>query len=396
MNRNNDLVDEPPDVSTPQRSTPAPLPPPHSLSTPHSAPIRYAQCWEDADVLLEGLDVRPGDACFSIASAGDNALALLARSPSRVVALDMNPAQLACVDLRVAAYRELEHGELLELLGSRPSSRREALYARCRPLLTPESRAFWDTRPDDVRRGVGGAGKFEGYFALFRTWFLPMVHPRPRVARLLRGGNPEHRARFYESEWDTWRWRLLFKAFFSRFVMARLGRDPRFFAFVEGDVAGRILERVRHALTRLDPSENPYIAWILMGRHADALPFALRPENFDAIRANLDRLELRCDTLEGFLASSDADSFDRFNLSDVFEYMSAEHYHELLERLARVGRPGARLVYWNMLVPRHRPDSMASLLRPLPDFAASLHARDKAFFYSDLVVEEVMSAESAT
>ena len=34
--------------------------------------IRYAQCWEDADVLVEGLDVHPGDVCLSIASAGEN------------------------------------------------------------------------------------------------------------------------------------------------------------------------------------------------------------------------------------------------------------------------------------------------------------------------------------
>src|SRR6476646_3842988 len=94
--------------------------------------IRYAQCWEDADVLLEGLDVQPGDVCLSIASAGDNALALLTRDPARVVALDLSPAQLACLELRVGAYRNLAHGELLELIGSRPSDRRAALYARCR------------------------------------------------------------------------------------------------------------------------------------------------------------------------------------------------------------------------------------------------------------------------
>ena len=39
--------------------------------------VRYAQVWEDADVLLEALDVQPGDTCLSIASAGDNTLALL-------------------------------------------------------------------------------------------------------------------------------------------------------------------------------------------------------------------------------------------------------------------------------------------------------------------------------
>src|SRR5437762_11455960 len=83
--------------------------------------VRYAQCWEDADVLLAGLDVQPGDVCVSVASAGDNTLALLTRSPSRVVALDLNPAQLACLALRVAAYRGLSHPELLELIGSTPS-----------------------------------------------------------------------------------------------------------------------------------------------------------------------------------------------------------------------------------------------------------------------------------
>src|SRR5438128_5242263 len=87
--------------------------------------IRYAQCWEDADILLEALDIRPGDVCLSIASAGDNTLALLARSPARVIAVDLSAAQLACLELRVAAYRELNHAELLELIGSSVSRRRQ-------------------------------------------------------------------------------------------------------------------------------------------------------------------------------------------------------------------------------------------------------------------------------
>jgi S-adenosylmethionine-diacylglycerol 3-amino-3-carboxypropyl transferase len=51
--------------------------------------IRYAQCWEDADVLVEGLDVQPGDVCLSIASAGDNSLALLTCQPRRDHALSV-------------------------------------------------------------------------------------------------------------------------------------------------------------------------------------------------------------------------------------------------------------------------------------------------------------------
>ena len=126
-----------------------------------SPALRYAQCWEDADILVEGLDVQPGDTCLSIASAGDNALSLLTRSPARVVALDLSPAQLACLELRVAAYRELSHRELLELIGSIPSRRRVALYHRCRSLLSAPVRDFWDAKPAEVAAGIGGAGKFE-------------------------------------------------------------------------------------------------------------------------------------------------------------------------------------------------------------------------------------------
>src|SRR5258705_143015 len=351
--------------------------------------IRYAQCWEDATVRVAALAVRPGDTCLSIASAGDNTLALLARAPARVIAVDLSPAQLACLELRVAAYRTLEHAELLELIGSRPSRQRERLHVCCRLALGPEASSFGDARPQAMAAGIGSAGKFERYFALFRRRVLPFGHSRADVTSLLAGGPVDDRRAFYARTWDTWRWRLLFRLFFSRFVMARAGRDPRFFQYVEGSVAERLLMRTRYALTELDPAANPYVHWILTGTHGTALPFALRPENFAAIRANLDRLEWRCQSVEALLAETPAGSVDRFNLSDIFEYMSAASYHVLLDRLIAAGRPGARLAYWNMLVPRHRPATLAARLRPLEDESRRLHQADKAFFYSDFVVEEV-------
>jgi S-adenosylmethionine-diacylglycerol 3-amino-3-carboxypropyl transferase len=351
--------------------------------------IRYAQCWEDADILLEGLAIRPGDTCLSIASAGDNSLAMLAAGAGRVIALDLNPSQLACLELRVAAYRELTHPELLELIGSTASRRRMELYRRCRMLLAAETRAFWDANAAGVEGGIGGAGKFERYFDLFRRRVIPLVHSRASVDRLLEGGDAATREKFYREEWDTWRWRLLFRVFFSRFVMGRMGRDPSFFRYVEGSVAERILARTRHALTFLNPADNPYIQWILAGRHTSALPFALRPGNFDIIRAALERLEWRCQALEEFLDEGES-SIDRFNLSDIFEYMSPENHHRLLERLIHAGRSGGRLAYWNMLAPRSRPESLADRLKSLKDEGERLLLKDKAFFYSAFVVEEIV------
>jgi S-adenosylmethionine-diacylglycerol 3-amino-3-carboxypropyl transferase len=352
--------------------------------------IRYAQVWEDADVLLAGLDVQPGDVCVSIASAGDNTLALLTKRPSRVIAVDLSPAQLHCLELRVAAYKVLTHGELLELVGSRPSTRRLDLYDRCRSALGASAREFWDRRRNDLQSGLGSLGKFERYFSLFRRRVLPLIHRRKLVRELLEPKSPEARQRFYDERWDTWRWRLLFRLFFSRTVMGRLGRDPEFFRYVEADVATSILGRTRHALTVLDPSANPYLHWILTGTHGDVLPYALRAEHFETIRDHLDRLEWRCQSIEDLLAQSTGPLAHRFNLSDVFEYVSIDHYHCMLDTIVRRSYPGARLAYWNMLVPRQAPPHMYDRLRPIEALANQLHLADRAFFYSAFRVEQVL------
>ncbi len=350
--------------------------------------IRYAQVWEDADILLEALDIQPEDECLSIASAGDNALAMLAKGPRKVIALDLNPAQLACLELRVAAFRRLEHPEILELIGSVPSERRAKLYEVIRPGLSAETRTFWDARPHFIAEGIGQAGKFESYFRLFRQRIMPLVHSQRTVARLWEPRDLEARRRFYSETWDTWRWRTLFQLFFSRAAMGALGRDPSFFRYVEGSVAEKILSRTRHALAELDPSANPYLQWILTGQHRTARPFYLREENFSAIRNNLDRLEWRLAPLEDFLSEYPQGTLSKFNLSDVFEYLSRENTEILLRQIAATARPGSRLAYWNMLAPRQAPATLRKKIAPLTDLAAQLHLRDKAFFYSAFIVEE--------
>lgn len=371
--------------------------------------IRYAQCWEDADILLEGLDIKPDSVCLSIASGGDNTLAMLSRSPKRVIAVDLSPAQIACLELRVAAYRELTHPELLVLMGSRNelekleektffsptrnpeiSKLRTHLYQRCRSQLSPTVREFWDDRPNAIAQGIAGSGKFERYLALFRRYILPLIHTRNDIVAFLKLNTPEQRQIFYQKHWNNWRWQLLFRVFFSQFVLGRLGTDPSFLRYANTSLAEHLLERTRYALTSLTPAENPYLHWILMGHHLHTLPYALRYENFEAIRANLDRLEWRCIAIEDFLDTLDEDYIDRFNLSNIFEFMSLDSYHRLLKEIIRVGRSQGRLVYWNRLVERRRPESMADCLQPLSSFAHQLYQQDKVFFYSNFIVEKII------
>ncbi len=102
--------------------------------------IRYAQLWEDADVLIGALDTAPGATLVSICSAGDNALAMLLLDPARVVAIDLSPAQIACLAIRIAAYKTLDHTGFVELIGSRPSTRRGELLDKVAQNSRPKTR----------------------------------------------------------------------------------------------------------------------------------------------------------------------------------------------------------------------------------------------------------------
>ena len=350
--------------------------------------IRYAQCWEDADILLAGLNINEGDVCLSIASAGDNALAMLCANPKKVIAIDLSDAQLHCVALRVAAYRHLSHEQLLQLIGSRPCDNRKSLIDLCKPSLEIETIQFWESIIDEVEKyGLGGVGKFERYFRLFKDRVLPLVHSKKTVNELLEDKPPALRKDFYDNRWNSLRWRLLLKLFFSRYAMGKLGRDPSFFEYVDSSVAEHVAGRTAHALTQLNPADNPYLQWILTGTHTTALPYSLRPENFEKIRANIDRLEWRREPLEDFTKSGQ--KVDAFNLSDIFEYMSIDSFNDLYQKITETANSGARIAYWNMMAPRWAKGDIANNVSHNKQASEELFHQDKAFFYARFIVEVV-------
>lgn len=351
--------------------------------------IRYAQLWEDADVLTTALDTKPGSTLVSICSAGDNALAMLMLDPKRVVVLDLSQAQIECLNLRISAYRNLEHAEFLELMGSRPSTRRVELLTRALDGSNEATQAFWQNRQSDVvAYGAGGCGKFERYFRLFKNRILPFVHSRRTVDAIFQPRAPQARQEFLEKRWNTWRWKLMMSLFFSRFAMGRLGRDKAFFDHVDGSVATHVQRRLHHAAVTCDPVENPYLYWIMNACHGEHLPMAWRAENYDTIRSRLDRLDIRHGSLEAFVSTGE--KADGFNLSDIFEYMSPDVFETVYGDVLKASNPGARLVYWNMMAPRRVPPAHASSVVTQADVEAVGKASDKAFFYSDFVVEDVL------
>ncbi len=351
--------------------------------------VRYANVGDDAAVRCTALAPAPGKRMLSIASAGDNAFALLAAG-AEVVAADLSPAQLALVELKRAAILRLGHAETLAFLGLRQGQDRRSVYELLERDLTERAREFWRERLDQVADGVIHHGKFEGYFRLFRERVLPLIHRRKTVLGLLAERDEAGRREFYRLTWNNLRWRLLFRIFFSRFAMGRLGRDPEFFRYVEGSVAERILSRAEYALTVLPTHANPYVEYILRGNFQGSLPLYLRPETFADLKRNLDRLTLFEGSVEEAARIHRGDGFDGFNLSDIFEYLGPTASAEIYGRLLEAARPRARFAYWNMLVPRRLSEVHPHRVRSLDGEAKALFARDLAFFYNAFVLEEAI------
>lgn len=348
--------------------------------------IRYATVWEDADPVCEALaPAAHGGRILSVASAGDNTLAALTLDPEEIVAVDLSVAQLACLELRIAAFTELDHPSLVSFLGFAPHPDRRRTYLRLRRHLSTAARTVWDARPGAILSGPALSGRFELYLRLFRSWILPLVHRKDTVRRLLEELPDAERESFYEGTWSNRRWRLLSRLFFSRAVMGRIGRDPAFFEQVDADVGQALFDRNERFLRSRRVRGNPYLTLLLTGGFEGRfLPMFLRPEHHEVIRSRLSRIRLAHGSVEEI-----AGPFHAFNLSDVFEYMRPHEHALAARRVADVAAPGARVAYWELFVDRPLDVSGNGRLVELSEESRRLSGAAKTWFYRGLRVWEV-------
>lgn len=341
--------------------------------------IRYANCWEDADLLLKGLDPSPGDRILSIASAGDNSFALLLGDPDLVVAVDINPVQLELVRLKKAAFQALNYQQCLEFLGFRSSEQINKHWELVKVKLSPDSQEFWQGRMEEIKRGVIHQGKFERYFHTFRRKVLPFIHRKSTIDALFAPKSASDQAEFCNKRWFNRRWIFLFKIFFSRKVMGALGRDPKFLNEVKIRVSSFILNQARLHLSTVYCQKNYFLHYILKGDFGEDLPPYMRKENYELIRRRLDRLEI----FEGLAEAAFAQyaSFNKFNLSNIFEYMDEELFTKVAASFDSHSTRPARFAYWNLMVPRKMHD--LSLNLHSGEKLVGERAEDKGFFYLD-------------
>lgn len=350
--------------------------------------IRYANCWEDADILFRGLAPSEGKKILSIASAGDNSFLLLKSSPELLVAVDVNKTQLYLTELKKICIKNLDREEVLKFLGFKHSSDRIYIFNSIKRHLSPDCKTYWEKQVHQLERGIIYQGKFEKYFILFSNRILPFIHARKTISKLFEEKDAEAQDKFYNKKWNNLRWKWLFKIFFSKYIMGKYGRDPKFLDQVKVPVSQYIYGKAAIHLKSIQAQNNFMLRFNLTGRFANLLPPYLLKENFEVIKKNIDKLVL----FEGF--AEDAfkmyGKFNYMNLSNIFEYMDDSLFYNTSKTISENLEKGGRIAYWNLMVPRRISEILSEEIEYKKELSEQLSAIDRGFFYNQFIIEEAL------
>ena len=345
--------------------------------------IHYSQCWEDTSLLTEALDINNDDNILSIGSGGDNSFALLLKDPNTLIIIDSNPAQVYLIELKIKAMEKLNFDEFISFIGIRECNIRTKMYSDIRRHISNDAREYWDHNIKEIKNGIIHCGKFEKYFSIFRRFILPVIHNDKNIEKLLSSSTISEQKNYYDEIWNNKRWTLLFRFFFSRIILGRFGRDPSFFKYVDNkSISAEIFNRTEHGLRNVDIRNNFYVEYILKGQYRNSnAPLYLLEENFNIIKERLHKVRLLNAGLSEYLNDSSSKGITKFNLSDIFEYISETDFENLVKKILNASAGKALMSFWTLFIPRKVPLMYKDNITFNSELSKKLFEKNRSFFY---------------
>jgi S-adenosylmethionine-diacylglycerol 3-amino-3-carboxypropyl transferase len=318
----------------------------------------YPQIWEDPIVDMAALKIAPTHNLVCIASGGCNVMSYLTARPKSILAVDLSPAHVALVRLKLVAALQLpDHSSFDDFFGKADLPANTRHYDRfIAGHLDPTTRAFWDA--GIARRRIT---QFERGFYRFGLLgrFLGVVHLVARLGRV--GFKPLLAAQTLDAQkvfFDT-KVAPLFEMRLVRFLARRraslfgLGIPPaqydKLAADGDGDVIPVLRERVRKLMCDF-PIQQNYFAWQAFGRGYSrdtprSVPPYLAPENFDALRAGAANVRVLNRSLTDQLAEEPGGSKHGYVLLDAQDWMTDAQLNALWREITRTAAPDATVVF---------------------------------------------------
>jgi S-adenosylmethionine-diacylglycerol 3-amino-3-carboxypropyl transferase len=352
----------------------------------------FAQVREDPRLEIEALAPLDGANIVVVSSGGCTALSLLAAGAGHVTAVDLNASQNHLVELKVAALRWLTMPEIMSFFGVARGTpqRRIRTYGTIRPLLSERAAEFWDAHEELLGRGALACGVSEQFISVVVKAVKLFIHGRRKIERLLSLDSLEEQREFFDREWNTRRWRLLFPTLLNRWTFNR-AYDPAFFRGVENpSFAAHFRRLVEHALCDVPVRSNYFLHQMLLGTYPNRVPDGVPPylerTQREVLRARLDRLELVDSGYGEYLATRAESSIDALALSNICEWLDQAGIGQLFDQVVRVARPGARFCFRNFVGHTEIPERFRDVIVEDQGAGRAAILRDRSCLQSRIVI----------
>ncbi len=312
--------------------------------------IVFNMSWEDPEMDRQALHVGPNDTVVSITSAGCNPLNLLCQRPKHLICVDGNPAQNAVLELKLAAIDQLDYEAFFDIFAARNPARVKPYYRNTlRPAMSPRAQAFWDKNLKLVAGGLYNYGRTGLFFRVLRAYLKSLRLTPKQIETFFACKTLQEQQALYHALVAPRLWGPASRAFVSfRPLMYLAGVHPTQFDLVDGrhSMFDYVKERIEHVLTRVPVGDNYFLSQAVTGRFREnAVPPYLRRENFEILRDLLDRIQIVNGWLGPYLDTLPAESVNKFNLLDIFDWMSPEAFEDTMRSVLRAAAPNARLIY---------------------------------------------------
>ncbi|MGH8431835.1 MAG: DUF3419 family protein [Solimonas sp.] len=360
----------------------------------------YTQIWEDPEIDLEALALAPDCHVVAIASGGCNVLSYLTGDPARITAVDLSRAHVALNRLKLVAASRLPSWQAFyRFFGAADDEANLAAYEQLiAPHLDPQSRAYWEGRSLQLsgRRRISIFAR-NAYRHGVLGRFIGIAHATARIygvdlRDLLSARSLEEQRRFFEDMLaplfvkPAVRWATAY-----RLSLYGLGIPPAQYEALAGgrDMGAVLRSRVERLACGFSLDDN-YFAWQAFGRRYSRdgqgpLPPYLRREEFDAVRARVDRVEVLNRSVTEYLAGCPDASRDRYVLLDAQDWMTDVQLSALWAEITRTARPGARVIFRTAAEPSLLPGRLDPALlarwRYEEEASQAFTSRDRSAIY---------------
>ena len=363
--------------------------------------IDFYNCWEDIEIIEKALKIEENDIIFSITSSGCNILNLLIYNPKKIYSVDYNPYQNFLLELKIAAIKNLDYSEFIQLMGLKLSNKNREIYNSIRENVSNKARIFWDKNSYVINKGLLSVGE-QNVKNLGNV--LRFFKGEKTIKNFFSCDTIDKQADYFYKNIYGLPWRISLFLSYNKYLIrlslclrilkeyyyGRKKSSDYFTYFKNVYFPKKHFERIENVYIKIPIKNNNFASLTLLGYYVNKHCFQpyLKEENFHLLKKRISKIEIKTNTVLNTLKNLSDSTVNKFLLSNIFDWVDNEKFRKILNEIIRVGKNNGKLLYSFTRNDRYIPKDIKELFSDRK-FGDELLEKDRTTLYSGFVVAEI-------